>query len=445
MIYRGTSGNLLYDMQLDMHAKHFPGWKAELSLYNAIMARGFAADGKTLKMDFAKWDPRQRRLMVDLTLQMAGGSSGYLGTATSKNLQTAAQNVQGKVVAYDFAGIAHAFQYDTVLSKLAAGADGAERSYVRDMLVQEMETFKNNANLINCFGYDATLIASGASYASGSQLITIDPGISVQNLYIGQLVQDTTAVSTSLSSGAPVANYHGLISAITKNDQGGYNISYTHYDGSTGCQFTSSATSVHLHGQYQVSPYGLRDFVTANNTVGDLARSTYTAYNPTVYAASQVTGFQDDPCYGLMAVSAEVKRNCNNSQKPNLVLMSEITAMWMQKKYASRLKFDQGLKAPSDSKKAFGYDPIFQVSPTMTAFVCDNIPDGEMWGFAAENVGVTQLPGENGPNYIDLLAGGEKGIRIHGTLTNETGLVWYYQMYARHLAGFFRIHSIALT
>ena len=438
-IDRGTSGDLLYDMQVDMHKEEFPGWAAELSLYKAVQAGGFSADGKTLKMDFAEWLPKQRRLAVDLTLQMKGGFAGYLGTSTSKNLQYGAQDVQGKVVLYDFAGVAHCIQYDSILEKLNSGA-GQEKSYARSLLVQQMETFKNNANLLMVGGYAAQLV-TGATYAGAAQTIAIAPGNSVQNLYIGQLIQDTTAVSTSLVSGLPVANYHGLISAIAEDGQGGYTITYTHYDGATGCQFTSSATTVHLHGQYNVSPYGLLDFVTKGNTVGDLARTGI--YNPTVYAAADLTGFQDDPAYGIVQAAEAIRRNTSNGVKINCVLMSKVTFMWYQKKYATRLQFDQAQKGMLAGKsQAFGFNPIWAVDPDIAIYVCDSIPDGEMYLISTGNLGFTPLPGNTMPAYIDMLSGDMSSIRIHSTLNKETALVWFYQMYARHLGGFGRIHSI---
>lgn len=441
-VIRGTSANLLYDMQQDFHKVHFPGWAAELSLYNAVMGRGFSADGKRLKMDFAEWAPSQRRLAVDLTLQMSGGASGYLGTATSKNLQAVAQDVQGKVVLYDFAGMAHSFRYDMILEQLNSQA-GADKNYLRKVLTMQMETFKNMANLLFVNGYSARL-AAGATYTAGAQNIVIAPGNSIQNLYIGQLIQDTTAVSTSLVSGAPVANYHGLISAIAEDGAGGYIITYTHYDGSTGCQFTSSATTVHMHGQYNVSPYGLLDFVTAGNTVGDLARTG--VYNPTVKAASDISGFQDDPAYGIVQVAEAIRRNTSNGVKINCVLMSKVTFMWYQKKYASRMSFDQAQKAMLSGKaQAFGFNPIWAVDPDIAIYVADSIPDGEMYLIDTTNLGFTPLPGNTMPSYVDMLGGGAEGIRIYGTLNKETALAWFYQMYARHLGGFGIINSISFA
>ena len=444
-IYRGASGNLLYDMQLDMHKKYFPGWKAELTLYNAVMAKGFMAGGGKLAMDFAKWDPRQRRLMVDLTLQMRGGMTGYLGTATSKNLQTGGQDVQGKVVAYDFAGIAHSFIYDMVLEKLNTAA-GDHESMLRDTLVQQMETMKNNANLILWAGKTAQVLSS-CEFSAAAQTIIVPPGVSVQNLYVGMLLSDTTAVGSTISSGNPLVNYHGEISAIDEFE-GGYKITYVHYDQSTATQFTSAATTAHLHGQYNVSPYGLLDFVTAGNTVGDLARTG--RYNPIVKAAADVSNFSTDPAAGIVGQAARIRRNTSNAVRINMVLMSDLTAIWLQGKYASRLQVNQtgALRAANPEKKAFGFDPIFEISPSITAYICDTIPDGETILMDSNNIGFTPLPGEDaGPNYVDQLASDAKGagIRIHGTLNKETALVWLYQLYARDLGGFGRIHTISLT
>jgi len=444
-ISRGTSGNLLFDMQADIHTQEIPGWAPELALYNAVQQRGFSADGKTLKMSFAQWQPGQRRLSVDMVNQLQGGSTGYLGTSTDKFLQTAAQNVQGQVVLYDFAGIANSFQYDTILEILNSSV-GQDKSYLRKILVQQLVTFKNNANLIMCTGKYAQVCA-GATFAAAAKTISIAPGNSVQNLYVGQLVTYTlTADSTThIVTGAPVDNYYGMISAIAEDGNGGYTISYTDYDGSATGQMSTSATTVHLFGQYGVSPWGLLDFVTADNTVGDLARSG--RYNPTVKAAADIAKFVDDPAYGIVQMAEAIRRNTSGGVKINCVMMSKVTFMWYQFKYSTRQNFDQAQRAMLTGKaQAFGFNPIWAVDPDIAIYVVDSIPDGEMYLLDTNNLGFTPLPGNTAPTYLDMLPGGTgEGLRVHGTMNKETALVWFYQMYARHLGGFGRIHSISFA
>jgi hypothetical protein len=166
-------------------------------------------------------------------------------------------------------------------------------------------------------------------------------------------------------------------------------------------------------------------------------RSTYTQYNPQVYTAAQVANFQTDPAMGITQVAAKIHRKASYLVKINVALMSEVTAIWFQKKYAGRLQVQ------NDQKTAFGYNPVFQVSPSISAFICDSIPDGEVWLMDSSNLGFTPLPGgEIGPDYLDDRA---EGIRLHGQLDKETALAWFYQLYSRHLAGWGRIYSIDLS
>lgn len=433
-IFRGASGTVLYDFQKEFHSKRFQGWYPELTIYNALMSKGFHADGQTLRTDFARWDPQSHKLVVPLQFQMKGAPSGYLGTATSKYLETAAQKPSGSVTNYDFAGFAHGLQYDPILEKLDA-ASGDEKTYVRFLLTSQMETFKNLLNILMIGGYYAKLIPSGVTWNTGTGQFTVDAGQSVQRLYIGLGVQGTDAVSTVIASGTLAANYYGIISAIAENADGSTTVTVQTAAEGTGSVSSVGGSGCYVLGCYSVSPWGLDDFVDATgNTVGDRARTG--VYVPVSKKAADITGFYDNPAKGITDVALKVWRNTSHGVSINMAMMSQNTANWFYSKYQDRMrKYD-------DKVKQFGFVSSWGITENIGVFISDYIADGEMYLFDSNNMGITTLPGKFGPEYADP---SESGIRVAGQLVNETALAFYYQMYMGHLGGAARIYEIGLN